>query len=291
MASDPTVKGESIDNSSNGLRVRRERSHRIRIDATSICVTLMCLAAPAQAQWLGYPAPGVPRTLDGKVNLTAPVGRMPDGKPDLSGTWESGRGYFSDLARDLKPDEVVMKPWAQAATADTEKNLHGNDLLVQCLPPGVPRINMTGGPGMPHPFKIVQTPALVVLLYETSGNQTFRQVFLDGRPLPGAPQPTWLGYSIGHWEGDTLVVETAGFNGRAWLDTAKGHPQTEEARVTERFTRRDVGHMEIDITIDDPKAYEKPWRTRVPAHLLPDSDLIETFCENERDYGHIKLAR
>jgi hypothetical protein len=138
---------------------------------------------------------------------------------------------------------------------------------------------------MPHPFKIVQTPALVVLLYETSTNQTFRQVFLDGRPLPTDPQPAWLGYSIGRWEGDTLVVETNGFNGRAWIDTSSGHPQTEGAHVTERFTRRDFGHLEIDITIDDAKAYLKPWRVKVPVNLLPDTDLIETFCENEKDLG------
>ena len=136
---------------------------------------------------------------------------------------------------------------------------------------------------MPHPMKIVQTPALVVLLYETSTNQTFRQVFLDGRPFPTDPQPTWLGYSIGRWEGDTLVVETTGFNGRAWVDTGSGHPQTDAARVIERFTRRDIGHMDIEITIDDQKAYLKPWRAKIPSNLLPDSDLIETFCENERD--------
>ena len=136
---------------------------------------------------------------------------------------------------------------------------------------------------MPHPFKVVHTPSLVVLLYETSTNQTFRQVFLDGRPLPKDPQPTWLGYSVGRWEGDTLVVETTGFNGRAWIDTSSGHPQTEAARVTERFTRKDFGHMVIEITIDDPKAYLKPWTAKVPINLLADSDLIETFCENEKD--------
>jgi hypothetical protein len=136
---------------------------------------------------------------------------------------------------------------------------------------------------MPHPFKVVQTPMLVVLLYETSTNQTFRQVFLDGRTFPTDPQPTWLGYSIGRWEGDTLIVETTGFNGRAWIDTSSGHPQTEAGKVIERFTRRTIGRMDIDITIDDPKAYLKPWHAKVPVDLLPDADLIETFCENERD--------
>jgi hypothetical protein len=263
----------------------RPSSHQV-----TIClVAALCLSAPAvRAQWLNYRIPGVPRTADGKVNLTAPTSRTADGKPDLSGTWESEYGYFGNLARDLKPEDVVMQPWAQALVNGREGNLHNDDLLVQCLPEGVPRINMSASRGMPHPFKIVQTPALVVLLYETSGNMTFRQVFLDGRPLPKDPQPTWLGYSIGRWEGDTLVVDTAGFNGRGWVDTAKGHPQTEDAHVTERFTRPGFGHLEIDITIDDPKAYLKPWRAKVPVHLLADSDLIETFCENEKDLAHMK---
>ena len=121
--------------------------------------------------------------------------------------------------KDLKPGELLMLPWAEAQVKENQTNLHKNDPMVGCLPPGVPRINLGGSRGMPHPFKVVQTPTLVVLLYETSTNQTFRQVFLDGRPLPADPQPTWLGYSIGRWEGDTLVVESAGFNGRAWVDT------------------------------------------------------------------------
>jgi hypothetical protein len=113
-------------------------------------------------------------------------------------------------------------------------------------------------------------------------------VFLDGRRLPTDPQPTWLGYSIGRWESDTLIVNTLGFNGLSWTDTAKGHPQTEAAHVTERFTRRTFGDLEIEITIDDTKAYVKPWSAKVPVHLLPDTDLIETYCENEKDQVHKK---
>jgi hypothetical protein len=154
------------------------------------------------------------------------------------------------------------------------------------MPPGVPRMNLSNT--MIHPFKIVQAPSLIVMLYETSANSTFRQVFMDGRALPKDPQPSWLGYSVGHWEGNTLVVETTGFNGKTWVDTGKGHPLTEEGKVTERFTRKDFGHLEMDITIEDPKAYAKPWRVKVPVHLLPDTDLIETFCENEKDSGHMK---
>ena len=263
----------------------RASSHHIGLCAI---VLLGCAAPAVHAQWLNYRLPGVPRTPDGKVNLTAPAPRTPDGKPDLSGTWESEGGYFGNLARDLKPGELLMLPWAEAQVKENQTNLHKNDPMVACLPPGVPRINLGGTRSMPHPFKVVQTPALVVLLYETSTNQTFRQVFLDGRPLPVDPQPTWLGYSVGRWEGDALVVDSAGFNGRAWVDTGSGHPQTAAARVTERFTRRDFGHMEIEMTIDDARAYLKPWRVKVPINLLADSDLIETFCENEKDLGRME---
>lgn len=249
-------------------------------------LTLCCCgAAPAPAQWLDYRVPGVPRTANGQVDRNAPVPKAAAGKPDLSGTWESAPEYFYNLANDLKPDEVIMQPWAKAVQADREAKLHQDDPLARCMPPGVPRIDMST-PDAPHPFKIVQTPTLIVLLYETSSNSTFRQVFLDGRPLPQNAQPTWLGYSIGHWEGATLVVDTAGFNGLSWTDTTKGHPQTDAAHVTERFTRRDFGHLEIGITIDDPKAYAKPWSAKVPANLLPDTDLIETYCENEKDQAH-----
>lgn len=240
---------------------------------------------PLAAQWLGYRTPGTPRTASGQVDVSAPTPKASDGHPDLSGVWESAPLYFFDLANDLKPGEVVMQAWAKSQQAEREGKDHQDDPLSQCMPPGVPRIDMSSETA-PHPFKIVQTPTLVVLLYETSANSTFRQVFLDGRPLPKEPQPTWLGYSIGRWEGSTLVVETRGFNGRSWVDTAKGHPQTESAHVTERFTRRDFGHLEIDITIDDPGAYEKPWRAKVPVKLLADTDLIETYCENEKDQTH-----
>jgi hypothetical protein len=242
-------------------------------------------AAAVEAQWINYPWPEAPRSKDGKVNLSARMPRAADGKPDLSGVWETDPEHFYDLSTGLKTGEVSMLPRAQALQQEREARLHQDDPLSDCMPPGVPRIDMTT-PDAPHPFKIVQTPKLVVLLYETSANSTFRQVFLDGRPFPKDPQPTWLGYSVGRWEGETLVVETLGFNGFSWVDTRKGHPQTDAAHVTERFTRRDFGHMEIGVTIDDPKAYTKPWSAKVPVHLLADSELIETFCENEKDRAH-----
>jgi len=227
----------------------------------------------------------MPRGSNGQVNLTAPAPKMPDGRPDLSGVW-STTAYFFDLAKDLKPADVAMLPWAEALQKQRETNDHKDDPMAYCMPPGVPRIDTSNAGEALHPFKIVQTPPLVVLLYETSVNSIFRQVFLDGRKLPADPQPTWLGYSVGHWQGNTLVVDTTGFNGRVWLDTGKGHPQTEAGHVTESFTRRDFGHMDLEITIDDPKAYQKPWHVKMPVVLLPDTDLIETVCENEKDEQH-----
>jgi hypothetical protein len=243
-------------------------------------------AVPGIAQWLNYPTPGTPRTSDGKPNLTAPAPQAYDGKPDLSGVWSTNPDFFRNLAKDLKPGDVQMLPWAAKLVAERQANDHGDDPMAKCMPPGVPRIDTSNSGEALHPFKIVQTAQLVVLLYETSSNSNFRQVFLDGRPLPQDPQPTWLGYSVGKWAGSTLVVDTTGFNGRAWLDTFMGHPQTEAGHVTERFTRRDFGHMDLEITIDDPKAYTKPWQVKLPLTLVPNGDLIETVCENDKDREH-----
>src|SRR5579864_9250132 len=248
--------------------------------------SLLCLnATPLPAQWLGYRIPGVPRTADGKVNLSAPTPKAPDGKPDLSGFWESDTAYFYDLAKDLKPGDLVMQPWAKTLQAEREGKEHQDDPLSDCMPPGVPRINMSTD-AMVHPFKIVQTPKLVVLLYETSANSTFRQVFTDGRPFPKDPQPTWLGYSIGRWEADAFVIESRGFNDRSWLDD-DGHPHTDALHTIERFRRSDFGHMTMQITIDDPKAYVKPWSATFHHHLLPDTELIEYICDNEKDVPHL----
>jgi hypothetical protein len=258
-----------------------------------MCSRIAILAALASvaasvvgAQWINYPTPGIPRTANGKPNLTAPVPKMPDGKPNLQGIWTTNSDYFKDLATNIEPDGVPMLPSAKAIVAERETNDHKGDAMAQCMPPGVPRIDTSNSGEALHPFKIVQTPALVVLLYETSSNSIFRQVFLDRRPLPTDPQPAWLGYSVGKWDGDTLVVDTIGFNGRAWLDTFKGHPQTEAGHVTERFTRRDFGHMDLQITIEDPKLYARPWTVTLPYTLLADTELIETVCENEKDTAH-----
>jgi hypothetical protein len=242
------------------------------------------LASALSAQWLNYPTKGIPRTADGKPNLAAPAPRAADGKPDLSGVWEAdGQTYFFDLAAGLKPEDVVPQPWAKALQQKYEDNLHADDPLAHCLPHGVPRINTNGL----FPFKIVQTPGLVVILYEQL-NQ-FRQIFMDGRTLAKDLNPTWLGYSTGRWDGDTLVVDSTGFNGKAWLDTQKGHPASEELHVTERFRRTNFGTLEVVATIDDPKAYAKPWTTTTQKMLLQlDTDLLEFICgENEKDAPHM----
>jgi hypothetical protein len=242
------------------------------------------LASALSAQWLNYPTKGIPRTADGKPNLEAPAPRASDGKPDLSGVWEAdGQTYFFDLAAGLKPEDVVPQPWAKALQQKYEDNLHADDPLAHCLPHDLPRINTNGL----FPFKIVQTPGLVVILYEQL-NQ-FRQIFMDGRTLAKDLNPTWLGYSTGRWDGDTLVVDSRGFNGKAWLDTQKGHPASEELHVTERFRRKNFGTLDVVATIDDPKAYAKPWTTTTQKMFLQlDTDLLEFICgENEKDAPHM----
>ena len=260
--------------------------------STVWAVLLSSTSAPASAQWLHYPTAGTPRAADGKPNLSAPAPKALDGKPDLSGLWEVGAegsvslygGYtthFMDLAIDLKPGEAPFQPWAKALSQERQDNQHKDDPLARCMPPGVPRINTIA------PFKIVQTPRLVIVLYETTATSAFRQIFTDGRPLPKDPQPTWLGYSVGTWEGSVLKVDTIGFNDRGWIDTGMGHPQTEALHVIERFRRSDFGRMEIAVTIDDPRAYTKPWSANLKVRLMPDTELMEMTCENSRGLEHL----
>ncbi|HUK36770.1 MAG TPA: hypothetical protein VLV86_22800 [Vicinamibacterales bacterium] len=242
--------------------------------AVALAATLT-LCSPAAAQWKNYPpAP----------SLAGPAPNTADGKPDLSGVWQAdGQSYFFDLAAGLKPEDVVALPWARALQQQREANLHGDDPLARCLPHGVPRVNTNGL----FPFKIVQTPTLVVLLYEQLN--LFRQVFLDGRTLTDDVNPTWLGYSTGRWEGDTLVVDTKGFNDKTWLDTQKGRPASDALHVIERFRRPKYGDLEVVATIDDPKAYAKPWTTATQHfRLQPTTDLLEFVCpENEKDRPHM----
>jgi hypothetical protein len=242
------------------------------------------LAASAGAQWLNYPSAGVPRLPDGKPNLSAAAPRTADGKPDLSGVWmPQDQKFFMNLATGLKPEDVEWQPAAQALQKQREDRLHSDDPLARCLPHGVPRVDTNGI----FPFKIIQTPGLIVILYEQLS--LFRQVFMDGRTLAKDLNPTWLGYSTGKWDGDTLVIESSGFNDKTWLDTEKGRPASEALHVTERFRRTNFGTMEIQSTIDDPKSYKKPWTTAIQKNFIQlNTDLLEFICnENEKDLSHL----
>jgi hypothetical protein len=235
-------------------------------------VLTLATAAPAAAQWLNVPTPDLPRTADGKPNLAAPAPKTQDGKPDMSGLWRlDGLGYVFNI---FGTQQVDMLPWARDLHAKRAITFAKDSPDSNCLPPGP----IAGLFGM-EPVKFIQTKNVLVILYE--GAPT-RQVFLDGRPLPKDPNPSWMGYSTGHFEGDTLVVETSGYNDRTWLDLT-GRPHTEALKVTERFRRLDTGRMQVQMTFDDPKTYTRPWTISVNAMLMPDTDLLESICnENEK---------
>ena len=246
-----------------------------------VAVAVSVMMTPLSAQWFNYPTPGIPRTPDGKANLSAPAPHMADGRLDVSGIWLIDRVRFLlNLAVELKPGETPFQPWAEELYNKRMADNGKDDPEAKCLPQGTPKMDT-----LPWPFKLMNTPDEVVILYET--NNLWRQVFTDGRALPKDPNPTWLGYSVGHWEPDAFVVDTNGLGEKMWLDTW-GHPHTEALHVTERFKRTDFGHMDIQITLDDPKAYTKPWSFTQKVHLVPDTDLLEFVClENSRDVPHL----
>ena len=241
-----------------------------------LAILLSTLTTPVKAQWLNHLTPGIPRTADGKPNLKAPAPRTPDGKPDLSGLWNRvSPKYGANIAADLKPGDVP--PWAQALVQQRVENLGRDHMTVQCLPSG------PGYSTAQRYMKIVQTPALIVILEE---DLVYRQIYLDGRALETDPQPNWMGYSVGHWDGDTLVVDSNGFNDRTWLDTM-GHPHTEALRTKERYRRSDFGHLELEVTLQDPTVYAKPWTVAISSLLAPDTELIEAVCnENHSSLEH-----
>src|ERR1700683_2900983 len=247
--------------------------------ALAIAVLLL---SPAQAQWLNYKTPGIPRLPDGKPNLSAPVPKTADGKPDLSGNWQAGRGgqygYDYNVAQNLPAGSVT--PGAESIRQQRVQDSRKDSPLAQCRPVSIPFLNFRGL------SRIVQSPGVIVILYE-SPNSPHRIIFTDGRELPKEMNPTWLGYSVGHWEQDTLVVTTAGFNDKGWLDVG-GLPQTESLRLTERYRRRDFGHLELEVTFDDPKTFAKPFTLRMEKTLTPDTEIIEDVCENERDSSHLE---
>ena len=245
-----------------------------------LAVAFLMPLLPLCAQWTNL-KDNVPRKADGTPNLTGPAPHRADGKPDLTGIWNPEPPMLRDVTKDLKAGEVQMLPAAEALFNRRKTGeLSAIDPDANCLPQGVPKIDST-----PSPFKVFQEPGVLVFLLEAFDQ--FRQVFTDGRALPKNPNPQWFGYSVGKWEGDTLVVESSGFNGRAWLDQV-GHPSSESMRVTERFRRRDFGHMDVTATIDDPKNYKKPWSYTQPLTLLADTELIEDVCnENNTDVPHL----
>jgi hypothetical protein len=245
-------------------------------------------------QWLYVPTPGVPRLSDGSPNLQAPAPRTPDGKPDFSGTWEPEKNRpcppegcpdmmvpleFGNIGVSLK-DGLPFQPWAaQARKTRSEENGKG-DPVSRCLPGGLVKLHTT-----PLFRKIIQIPGVIVALHEMDG--TFRQIFTDGRELPPIDMPSAKGYSIGRWDGDTLVVQTIGFSDGIWLDRG-GTPMTDAAKITERIRRPNFGTMEIELTVDDPKAYTKPWTVKLTHHIVVDAELIEYLCvENEKDAGKL----
>jgi hypothetical protein len=241
--------------------------------------TVHILAALLLAQWVNMKLPNTPRTPDGKPNLAAPAPKTTDGKPDFSGIWRVAEGkYLQNIAVDI--GEAPFQPWAAALYKERADGLGKGRPSERCIPHGIPDGMLVRN----SPFKIVQTPAVFVVLYEEFNH--YRQIFTDGRSFPPETNPSWFGYSLGKWDGDTFVAETIGFNDKSWLDDP-GHPHSEEMRVTERFRRPNFGRMEVQITFDDPKTYTKPWSATIPFALLPDTDLIESICENERDRVHM----
>jgi hypothetical protein len=241
---------------------------------------LFAAANALSAQWLDRKTPGVPRGANGRVNLSAPAPQR-DGKPDISGIWQADNlTWLQDVSQHVAGG-VPLQPWAAELVKQRAGGARGEEESdAHCLPQGVPKINAT-----PVPFKIIPTPDSTVILYEAFGQ--YRQIYTDGRGLPATTNPIWLGYSVGRWEGNTFVVETIGFNGKTWIDSA-GHPTSESTKVTERFLRKDFGHLEIGITIDDPKAYTKPWSYTAKFTYQADTDVLEFVClENERDLVHL----
>ena len=264
--------------------------------AAIAAILVWIVTAGVSAQWIRYPSAGVPKGADGKPNLSAPVPRAADGRPDFSGVWlvdgfgppgAEGTGpvprtVFFDVAHGLNGQRPPYLPWAAKLRDDRREQEAKDNPDARCLPLGP--LQMLAHP---LPKKIIQMPGLLVLLHER--NMEFRQIFLDGRPLPEVDdnlQPWWYGYSVGHWEGDTLVVESDGFRDDGWLDVY-GSPLTDKGKLTERWRRPDFGHLEIDITVDDPKAYTKPFTVRVSQQLTVDQELIEFICnENEKSSQH-----
>ena len=291
------------------------------VNALALFTVFCALAGALSAQWPNYPTPAVPKGPDGKPDLNGPVPRTADGHPDLSGIWmiagrprptptdgsipgqlplsppppppatpstpgarpappAFGGGQFFNIGSTLK-DGLPFTPWAKELRARRKGENNKDNPDAHCLPLGLMQLHLH-----PQPRKIIQLPKLIVILYEAQAG--VRQVFMDGRTLPNSDaQPWWYGYSIGHWDGDTLVVETNGFRDDVWLDV-EGSPLTNTGKMTERFRRVNYGNLEIEVTVEDPKAYTKPWTVMIKQRVMLDTDLIEFICnENEKSDAHL----
>jgi hypothetical protein len=267
----------------------------------AIIGAILAIISPAlSAQWPPYQPAGVPKTPDGKPDLTAAAPRTADGKPDFSGNWIRGDGAlgpagggtlpgpapsfssgppvttFRDAAANVK-DGLPLQPWAADLVKTRRAGNSKDNPDAHCLPMGLMQFHNHG-----MPRKMIQTPGLIVITYEA--NYGVRYIFMDGRPLPGKEaQPWWYGYSVGRWDGDTLVVTTTGFRDGGWLDII-GNPLTDAATLTERFRRPNYGTLEIDVTVDDPKAYTRPWTVRVNQRILLDTELMEFICHENQQF-------
>jgi hypothetical protein len=257
-------------------------------------IVVMLAVEPLAAQWFNYPTSGIPRKPDGSPNLSAPAPRTQDGKPDLSGIWAPIRrrplneslegqlnatGPFWDFGS-VVPGGLPYQPWAAALRNQRAADNSKDNPDVRCFPLGILQMNTH-----PFPRRFIQTPGYLAILHER--DLEYRQIFTDGRPLPKDPQPSWNGYSTGKWDGDRLVVETIGFRDGLWADY-DGSPITSAANITERFRRANFGSLEIEMTVDDPKAYTKPWTVKLDLELQLDSDLLEYVClEGEKDATHL----
>jgi len=230
--------------------------------------TLMLFAGtmPAEAQWLDRPWPGIPRTADGEPDLSAPAPRGPDGQPDLTGVWSGPRPV-------VRLDPATLQPWVTDLARRRQQEYYKTRPAFQCQPSG-PETERFGGWK-----RFFQTPTAVAILHD---DLTYRVIHMDGRELEADPAPSWMGYSVGRWDGDTLVVESNGFNDKTWLHR-RGLSHTESLRTTERYRRLDFGHMQLEVTYEDPGAFATPWGFTVNMELAADTEMIETVCERSSE--------
>src|SRR6478736_4716963 len=242
----------------------------------AVCfVCLMVCATPAGAQWLNHRTPGLPRTADGKVKLTAPAPRTADGKPDFTGVWTSSGGQGAlDGLETLRVEPDAIKPWAREIVRQRAQDFFKSRPDFQCRPSG------PEAESFERDKRILQTPAMIAIL---NPNLTYRQIFIDGRSLEPNPEPIWMGYSVGRWDGDALVVESNGYNDRTWLNNV-GLPHTEKLRVTERYMRPDLGHLNVDVTFTDPDTFDKPLRFSLAMQLVIDTEMLEEVCESKMEF-------